>query len=362
MANYKLLRRSILCSISCLSFIACSSGGESSDDELPQETELANLQLDVAIQGQSSANPNGDGSGKVTLNFSADNATSYRISFGNGENAETTSNSYTYTYTGSGVTDYEIYVSAYKGSKFISKKEEISVYVAPGLIWADEFDGSGKPNSNNWAYDLGAGGWGNNEAEYYTDRLENAKVENGVLKITAKKESFEGANYTSARLKTQGKFSFKCGKVEVRAKLPEGGGTWPAIWMLGSNITSVGWPACGEIDIMEHVGNKMGHVSSAIHTPSSYGNTQNVGVTDVTNVSSEFHVYGMEWTAQKIAFSVDGNVFYTYNPSDKNDQTWPFNKDQFIILNVAMGGNLGGSIDPDFISGIMEVDYVRVYQ
>lgn len=360
MANFKLLRKAFTCLFLSSLLISCSN--DSSNEDNPPANKLANLQVEVQLQGKSAENPNGDGSGKVILNFSADNATSYRINFGNGEDIETTANTYTYTYTGSGISNYDIYVSAYKGSEFISEKRAIAVYVAPGLLWADEFDGSGAPNSSKWTYDLGAGGWGNNEAEYYTDRLENAKVENGMLTITAKKESYEGASYTSARLKTQGKFSFKYGKVEVRAKLPEGGGTWPAIWMLGSNITTVAWPASGEIDIMEHVGNNMGRVSSAIHTPSSYGNTQNVGATNVTNVSSEFHVYGMEWNAQKIAFSVDGNVFYTYNPAEKNEQTWPFNKDQFIILNVAVGGNLGGTIDPDFSSGNMVIDYVRVYQ
>ncbi|WP_261376360.1 glycoside hydrolase family 16 protein [Gillisia sp. Hel_I_86] len=315
----------------------------------------------MILQGKDSSNPNGDGSGKLILNFSAENANSYKINFGNGETVQTSNQTYTYTYTGSGTTTYEVYVSAYNAEKFISQTNSILVYVAPGLIWADEFNEDGGPKNSNWAYDTGAGGWGNNEAEYYTTRTDNVIVENGFLKIIAKKEDYEGANYTSARLKTQGKFDFKYGKVEVRAKLPSGGGTWPAIWMLGSNITTVGWPACGEIDIMEHVGNNVGRVSSAIHTPSSFGNTQNVGATNVSSVTSEFHVYGVEWTAQKIAFSIDGNVFYTYSPSVKNAQTWPFDKEQFIILNVAMGGNLGGDIDPEFTEGIMEIDYVRVY-
>ena len=339
-------------------FAGCSSSspGEESTD-LPK-----NLVLSVDVQGQSSANPNGDGSGKVTLHFSADNATSYKINFGNGEKVETSANTYPYTYTGGGTKTYDIYVSAYKADKFISQSKTITIYVAPGLIWADEFNGSGAPDSSKWGYDIGAGGWGNNESQYYTSRADNVVVENGLLKITAKKENYEGATYTSARLNTQGKFNFKYGKIEVRAKLPEGGGTWPAIWMLGSNFSTVGWPACGEIDIMEEVGNDPGRIHSSLHTPSSYGATTNTGTKMVPDFSTKFHVYSAEWSANKIQFAVDGTVFYTYNPADKNANTWPFDSNQFIILNLAMGGNFGGTIDPDFNKGTMEVDYVRVYQ
>jgi len=188
------------------------------------------------------------------------------------------------------------------------------------------------------------------------------KVEGGFLKITAKKESYEGSDYTSTRMKTQGKFDFTYGRVEVRAKLPTGGGTWPAIWMLGSSIGSVGWPACGEVDIMEHVGNNQGHVSSAMHTPSSFGGTVNHDSQFFDNVSSEFHVYAVEWTSEKMVFSVDDKVHYTYNPPTKNSSTWPYYEPQFIILNVAMGGGFGGTIDSDFSSSTMEIDYVRVYQ
>lgn len=125
------------------------------------------------------------------------------------------------------------------------------------LIWSDEFNLDGAPDATKWAYDIGTGdwGWGNNEAQYYTSRADNVKVQNGVLKIIAQRENYSGSNYTSARIKTQGKFTFKYGRVEMRAKLPSGGGTWPALWMLGNNITTAGWPACGEIDIMEHLGN-----------------------------------------------------------------------------------------------------------
>lgn len=230
------------------------------------------------------------------------------------------------------------------------------------LIWADEFDGNGTPNAANWTYDLGAGGWGNGEAQHYTNRTDNAVVEAGMLKITAKAESFNGSNYTSARLKSQGLFDFTYGRVDIRAKLPSGAGTWPALWLLGSNFPTVGWPACGELDIMEHVGNNPNQILAAIHTPSSFGNTVNKGLTTIPNVSTEFHVYSINWSANQISFLVDDEIYYTYNPANKTLQNWPFNADQFLIMNIAMGGTLGGTIDSSFSASTMEVDYVRVYQ
>jgi beta-glucanase (GH16 family) len=230
------------------------------------------------------------------------------------------------------------------------------------LVWSDEFNVDGAPNNSNWGYDIGAGGWGNGEAQYYTQREDNVIVEDGLLKIIARKESYEGSSYTSSRLKSQGKYSFTYGKVEVRAKLPASAGTWPAIWMLGANFSSVGWPACGEIDIMEQKGWEKGKISSSLHNLSSSGNTENVAKTDVPNSTSEFHVYAMNWTAERIEFSVDGDVFYSYGPATKNNQNWPYTASQFIILNVAMGGDLGGDIPSDFTENKMEIDYVRVYR
>jgi beta-glucanase (GH16 family) len=191
------------------------------------------------------------------------------------------------------------------------------------------------------------------------------------LSIIAKKETYTDQGitkqYTSARLNS--KFAFKYGKVEVRAKLPLGGGTWPAIWMLGKNVLEPGafwsatngntnWPYCGEIDIMEHWGNNQNYVQSAMHTPSSYGGTMNLGGQTIPTVSSQFHIYTLEWTATKMVFSVDGTVHYIYNPSVKNASTWPFDAEQYIILNVAMQS----SIATNFTQSAMEVDYVRVYQ
>lgn len=239
--------------------------------------------------------------------------------------------------------------------------DELDV-IYTNLVWADEFDTDGAPNAANWAYDQGAGGWGNGESQFYTDRPDNSKVENGSLIITAKREDFSGEAFTSARLKSEGLQEFQYGRIDIYAKLPEGGGTWPALWMLGANFNSVGWPACGEIDIMEHVGNDLGRVQAAMHTPSSFGATENLGSINVANVSSEFHLYSMNWSADQISFLVDDEIFYTYNPAVKDLSTWPYDAPQFLILNIAMGGSLGGTIDPAFVESSMEIDYVRVYQ
>ena len=163
-------------------------------------------------------------------------------------------------------------------------------------------------------------------------------------------------------MKTQDLFEFTHGRVDVRAKLPAGGGTWPALWMLGANVETVSWPACGEIDIMEHVGNDEGTVHGSIHNTSSSGATINTGETTVSDATSEFHVYSVNWSEDEISFLVDDEIFYTYSPDPKDGDTWSFDADQFIIMNVAMGGNFGGAIDASFTEATMEVDYVRVYQ
>lgn len=236
--------------------------------------------------------------------------------------------------------------------------------VYDNLIFEDDFKVNGEPDDSKWGYDIGRGdnGWGNAEAQYYTDRSDNVVVENDNLKIIAKKENYQGASYTSARLKSQDKFDFTYGRVEVRAKLPEGGGTWPAIWMLGSNFPDVGWPACGEIDIMEYVGNDPGSIQSALHNPDSYADTKYKKSTDITNESDAYHLYSMVWSEEQISFYLDGARFYIYRPESRNSNTWPFDKAQFLILNVAMGGTLGGDIDPTFTSSALEIDYVKIYQ
>jgi hypothetical protein len=241
--------------------------------------------------------------------------------------------------------------------KFTSTKpvQAPASYTYNDLVWEDDFNTDGAPNAANWTYDLGAGGWGNGELQTYTNNAENVIVEGGSLKINAK---VNGAGYTSARLKTQGLYNFTYGRVEVRAKLPAALGTWPAIWMLGSNFSTVGWPEAGEIDIMEQKGQDKNTVLSTLHYP---GNSAGNGPTQSTTLATsttEFHNYTVEWTDTKIEFFIDDASYHVFN----NDATTPFNADFFLILNVAMGGDLGGTVDPAFTEDTMEIDYVKVFQ
>lgn len=333
---------SILIFVTAIIF-SCSKSTGSTD------TQPSNLKLTTVVST--------DNSGKVEFTATADNATSYEFDFGNGIFESSSTGVVNYKYPASG--NYTVKVTAKSaGGQTLSKTSQINVVVSMSLIWADEFDVPGTPNASKWGYDLGAGGWGNSEQQYYTSRTDNAVISDGTLKITAKKESYSGSNYTSARLLSKGKFDFKYGKVEVRAKLPAGIGTWPAIWMLGSNISTVGWPACGEIDIMEHVGAQLNKIYGTVHHPGHSGGNADGGTTNIANATTDFHRYGVEWTASTIKFSVDDVVFYTFN----NSSSLPFNNNFFVILNVAMGGTFGGTIDSAFTSATMEIDYVRVYQ
>ncbi|MCB0518035.1 MAG: family 16 glycosylhydrolase [Lewinellaceae bacterium] len=248
-------------------------------------------------------------------------------------------------------------------------------HVFDNLVWSDEFDIDGAVDGTKWFHQTqlpAFGSWFNGELQHYTNRADNSFVENGLLNIVAKKETFTDQgytkSYTSARLNS--KFSFKYGRVEIRAKLPTGVGTWPALWMLGKNINENGaywdnqgfgttpWPYCGEIDIMEHWGKNQNYVQSATHTPSSFGATFNLGGQTVPTASSEFHVYALEWTPEKLVFSVDDAIHYIYNPAIKDADTWPFDDEQYILLNIA----IEEIIDPGFSQSSMEIDYVRVYQ
>lgn len=248
------------------------------------------------------------------------------------------------------------------------------------LVWSDEFDVNGAVNATNWFHQIqlpAGGSWFNGEVQHYTDQLTNSFVNGGFLNIVAKKEPYTSQGvtkqYTSARLNS--KFAFKYGRVDVRAKLPIQAGTWPAIWMLGKNVNEDGgffdaafgttnWPACGEIDIMEHgitSSQPTNYIQSALHTPSSFGNTSNIGGAIANNLGTDYHVYSMNWSPYQITFLLDGVAFYTYNPAVKTPSNWPFNLEQYLLLNIAMGG-IAGTIDPGYTESSMVIDYVRVYQ
>jgi len=336
-------------------FTACSksdSGSDSSSGITP-----SNLVINANVVGTSSTMPNGDGSGVVNFTVTATNATSYKILIGS-DVINSTSGVFSYTFTELGTNAYTVYVSAYNGTKFISGNIPVVVYVQPTLVWADEFDVDGAPNSAYWTCETGAGGWGNNELQCYTNRPQNVIVQNGTLRINAIKEVYNGSNYTSARIITSGKKSFKYGRIDIRAKLPAGAGTWPALWMLGDNISTAGWPACGEIDIMEHIGNNLNTIYGTLHYPGHSGGNADSSTTTVATATTDFHVYSIDWSSTAIKFYVDNQLYRSFG----NSNAVPFNSNFFFIFNCAMGGNFGGTIDPNFTSATLEVDYIRVYQ
>jgi beta-glucanase (GH16 family) len=245
------------------------------------------------------------------------------------------------------------------------------------LSWSDEFNGAdgSSPDSSKWTYDIGVGGngWGNNELETYTNRTKNAQIQSGNLVITAVKETYadpsDGVmrNYTSARLKTQGLFSQAYGRFEARIKIPAGQGMWPAFWMLGKDIGAVGWPKCGEIDIMENIGKEPGIVHGSLHGPSTVARTSDASapfsLPAGQNFAADFHLYAVEWEPGTIRFYVDTNLYGTFNSSQwPAGGTWAFDHPFFIILNVAVGGDWPGAPDNSTIfPQQMLVDYVRVY-
>ena len=237
------------------------------------------------------------------------------------------------------------------------------------LIWQDEFDGQGHVDSTRWNYETGGHGWGNEELQYYTDRrLKNARVENGRLIIEAHREDYRGKDYTSARLTTKEKGDWVYGRMEVRARLPAGRGTWPAIWMLPTEwiYGDGGWPDNGEIDIMEHVGYDPGVIHGTIHTD-AYNHmegTQRGNQIEVPDAMDAFHVYAIEWTASAIKWYVDDQLYFTYENEGSGWQVWPFDHPFHMLLNIAIGGTWGGveGVDNTIFPVRMEVDYVRVYQ
>lgn len=234
------------------------------------------------------------------------------------------------------------------------------------LVWQDEFDYTGKPDPEKWGYDIGGQGWGNNELQYYTDDEKNAYVDNGVLEIKALKERVSSNNYSSARLVSKDKGDWLYGKVVVRAQLPTGRGTWPAIWMLPTDWEYGGWPTSGEIDIMEHVGYDQNKVHGTVHTDAfnHLKGTQKGGSQIVPKASTDFHEYSIEWSEDKIDFFIDGNQYYSFSNTNQGFREWPFDKRFHLIMNIAVGGSWGGAqgVDESIFPQTMKVDYVRVYQ
>ena len=324
--------------------------------------------------------------GLVNVQANATGANFYTTTFYDGSNAnevETNDGNASYTYTVSG--SYTITTKAHATyTDYIEKTETVYISVSTGsaggiptggyttpmsypgytLVWNDEFVGSSL--SSDWTYDIGTGswGWGNNELEYY--RTENAVVDSGMLTITAKEESYNGQDYTSSRIKTQGLRSFKYGRVDIRAALPYGKGLWPALWMLGDNITTIGWPNCGEIDIMELIGGGTFNdktIYGTIHwddsgTHASYGGSKSLSS---GTFADEFHVFSLIWDSSSIQFLLDDVVYRTADitPAGLSE----FHENFFFIFNVAVGGNWPG--DPDATTVFpqkMYVDYVRVFQ
>ncbi|MEO1712875.1 MAG: glycoside hydrolase family 16 protein [Bacteroidota bacterium] len=239
------------------------------------------------------------------------------------------------------------------------------------LVWSDEFDYEGKPDATRWALEIGDGcpnlcGWGNSEQQYYTDDSKNVRVEDGKLIIEARKQSIANSQYSSAKVVSNGKADWMYGRYVTRARLPEGRGLWSAIWMLPSEWKYGNWPASGEIDIMEHIGGHPDSILGTVHTK-AYNHlkgTHRGSHTIVSDAFENFHDYIIEWTPEKIDFYVDDELYFTFPKEGRSSAKWPFDQRFYFILNVAVGGTLGGSegIDDEMWPRRMEVDYVRVYQ
>jgi beta-glucanase (GH16 family) len=230
------------------------------------------------------------------------------------------------------------------------------------LVWEENFNGNSL-NEEYWSFELGDGcpdlcGWGNNELQLYTKK--NHQVQDGLLTITSK---LENGKYTSTRLTTKNKQEFQYGKMEMKAKLPIGKGLWPAFWMLGSNKDEVGWPLCGEIDILEYVGREPETIFTTLHTADSHGNSKNTKKDKIPGIEEDFHVYGIDWTQDKIEFYIDDKLFYTFIPENKSVEVWPFDQPFYFLVNLAVGGHFGGQeIDDSVFPQKFVIDYIKVYQ
>ncbi len=232
------------------------------------------------------------------------------------------------------------------------------------LVFADEFDTPGPLDPAKWGYEIGS--LRNQEAQYYTSRPENVRVENGMLVIEARKEAYQGYGYTSASVNTRGRFELVYGRLEVRAKLPTGDGSWPAIWLLGTNIDEVGWPACGEIDVMENVGFEPTRIYGTIHT-AAYNHVAGTSKGSSLTVSDpwrDFHIYAMEWYPDRVDLFVDDQKYFTFRNEGTGSRTWPFDKPMYLLINLAIGGTWGGQrgIDDSRFPQRYYVDYVRIYK
>lgn len=229
-------------------------------------------------------------------------------------------------------------------------------------IWADEFDGN-ELNENNWSFDEGDGcpalcGWGNNELQIYTRK--NHRLEDGKLYLIARDE---GDHYTSTKITTKNKQTFQYGRFEIRAKLATGAGLWPAFWLLGKNINQVGWPLCGEIDVLEFVGRSPGEIFTSLHTQANHGDNANTKTTAIPNLEERFHIYAAEWDQQSITFYVDNKPVYRFAPKEKTTAVWPFDQPYYLLLNLAIGGDFGGELSEDTVfPQEFVIDYIRVFR
>ncbi len=232
--------------------------------------------------------------------------------------------------------------------------------------WADEFNYTGLPESGKWDYDLGKSGWGNNEKQNYTNSINNASVGNGVLTITARKENSDGMDYSSARLVSRNKLDVLYGRIEIKAKIPSGRGTWPALWMLPTDFSYGGWPKSGEIDIMEHVGYDQNVVHFSVHTEAYYHSigTQKSNKKTIPTASTAFHLYRVDWTPYAVRGYFDDEKVFEFVNEGTGYKVWPFDKRFHVLMNVTVGGDWGGAqgIDDSIFPRSMEVDYIRYYK
>jgi beta-glucanase (GH16 family) len=232
------------------------------------------------------------------------------------------------------------------------------------VAWSDEFDTNGAPDPTKWTYDVGGSGWGNNELEYYTNTTNNAVIKDGILTITAKKESMGGMNYTSSRMVSKNGSDMLYGRIEVKAKIPAGRGTWPAIWMLPNDYAYGAWPNSGEIDIMEHVGYDPNNVHFSVHNQLYNAGNSKTSTLNIPTAFSEFHVYRADWTPTAVKGYYDDKLIFTYANDGKGSSGWPYDKPFHLLLNLAIGGNWGGiqGVDDTIFPVAMQVDYVRFYK